>query len=47
MLEFLKALLFLKGGMYIESQSLVFFAVELLDGLGGTTGTVFNIVFVW
>jgi hypothetical protein len=46
-LEFLKALLFLECGMNIEVQSLVLFAVELLDGLGGATRSIFNVVFVW
>jgi hypothetical protein len=46
-LEFLKALLFLEGGMNIEVQSFVIFAVELLDGLGGATRSIFNVVFVW
>ena len=47
MLELLKALLFLEGFFYIEAESLVIFAVELLDGLGGATRSIFNVVFVW
>jgi hypothetical protein len=46
-LKFLFALRFLEGFFYIEVQSLVILAVELLDGLGGATGSIFNVVFVW
>ncbi len=38
---------FLEGGMYIEVQSLVIFAVELLDGLGGATMSILNVFIVW
>ena len=47
MFEFLKALLFLEGGMYIEVQSSVIFAMELLDGLGSATRSILNVVIVW
>ena len=46
-LEFLFALRFLEGFFYIEFRSLVIHAVELLDGLGGATRSIFNVVFVW
>jgi len=46
-LEYLFALLFLEGGTDIEVLSLVIFAVEFIDGLGGATWSIFNVVFVW
>jgi len=46
-LEFLKALLFLEGGVHVKVLALVRFAVEFLDGLGGATRSIFNVVFVW
>jgi hypothetical protein len=37
----------MKGRIHIEVQSLVSFAMEILDSLGGATRSIFNVVFVW
>ena len=44
--KFLEAFLLLEGGVHVELLALVFLAVELVDSLLGTTGSILNVVFV-